>query len=300
MSTSAPVADAARARRRAVPGALRPAVEHRLHRGQVRAAVRAAVRVPVLALRARRRADDGRRARHARARGRARCASIATSRSWRSCVHALYLGGVFVSLDGGMAAGTSAMLVGLQPILTVVLAWLLDARARERAAVGGAGCSGLAGVYFVVRHKIDFGGRPARASCRRRSRWSASASARCYQKRHCAHIDLRSGAAVQFTVCAIALRAAGDARSTRGPCSGRRRFLFALGWSVLVLSVGAISLLYWLLRHGAAANVARLFYLVPPVTALRGVAAVRRNARRVGADRHGADLRRRDPRAPDR
>ena len=40
-------------------------------------------------------------------------------------------------------------------------------------------------------------------------------------------------------------------------------FLFALGWSVLVLSVGAISLLYWLLRHGAAANVARLFYLVP-------------------------------------
>ena len=45
-------------------------------------------------------------------------------------------------------------------------------------------------------------------------------------------------------------------------------FLFALGWSVLVLSVGAITLLYWLLRHGAAANVARLFYLVPPVTAL--------------------------------
>ncbi len=45
-------------------------------------------------------------------------------------------------------------------------------------------------------------------------------------------------------------------------------FLFALAWSVLVLSVGAISLLYWLLRHGAAANVARLFYLVPPITAL--------------------------------
>ena len=45
-------------------------------------------------------------------------------------------------------------------------------------------------------------------------------------------------------------------------------FVFALGWSVLVLSLGAISLLYWLLRHGAAADVARLFYLVPMVTAL--------------------------------
>jgi drug/metabolite transporter (DMT)-like permease len=50
------------------------------------------------------------------------------------------------------------------------------------------------------------------------------------------------------------------------------QFVFALGWSVIVLSVGAISLLYWLLRHGAAADVARLFYLVPPVTALMAFA----------------------------
>jgi drug/metabolite transporter (DMT)-like permease len=49
-------------------------------------------------------------------------------------------------------------------------------------------------------------------------------------------------------------------------------FAFALGWSVVVLSVGAVSLLYWLLRHGAAADVARLFYLVPPVTALMAFA----------------------------
>ena len=70
-------------------------------------------------------------------------------------------------------------------------------------------------------------------------------------------------------------------------------FVFALGWSVLVLSVGAISLLYWLLRHGAAAGVARLFYLVPPVTAVRGVAVFRRDARRARAGRDGADRRRR-------
>src|SRR5262249_35987951 len=88
-----------------------------------------------------------------------------------------------------------------------------------------------------------------------------------YQKRHCAHIDLRSGAAVQFIICAILyipLAFALDAR----PIQWVPSFVFALSWSVLVLSVFAISLLYWLLRHGAAANVARLFYLVPPVTAL--------------------------------
>ena len=75
----------------------------------------------------------------------------------------------------------------------------------------------------------------------------------------------------------------------RAPVRWTGEFVFALAWSVLVLSVGAISLLYWLLRHGAAANVARLFYLVPPVTAVMAWLRVRRDARRGGARRHGAD-----------
>ena len=88
-----------------------------------------------------------------------------------------------------------------------------------------------------------------------------------WQKRHCAHLDLRTGAVIQFAACALLYApvvAWIDAPAVRWTGS----FVFALGWSVLVLSLGAISLLYWLLRHGAAADVARLFYLVPMVTAL--------------------------------
>jgi drug/metabolite transporter (DMT)-like permease len=181
------------------------------------------------------------------------------------CVHALYLGGVFVSLDSGMAAGTSAMLVGLQPILTVVLAWLwMGERVATRQWIGLA--LGLAGVYFVVRHKVDFGGDWGSLVPSAIALLGISVGT-LYQKRHCAHIDLRSGAAVQFITCAILyvpLALWLDAR----PVQWVGSFVFALSWSVLVLSVGAISLLYWLLRHGAAANVARLFYLVPPATAL--------------------------------
>ena len=247
-----------------------------------------------VALRARRGADDRRRAGHAARAGRARRRSIAISRSWRSCVHALYLGGVFVALDGGMAAGTSAMLVGLQPILTVVLAWRLDARSTvSRAAVDRAWCSGLAGVYFVVRHKIDFGG-DLRGLVPSAVALVAISVGTLYQKRHCAHVDLRSGvggAVHRLRVGSIAPLA--FLLDTR-PVQWTPPFVFALGWSVLVLSVGAISLLYWLLRHGAAANVARLFYLVPPVTALDGVPAVRRDARCAGADRDGVDHGRRD------
>jgi drug/metabolite transporter (DMT)-like permease len=44
-------------------------------------------------------------------------------------------------------------------------------------------------------------------------------------------------------------------------------FVFALLWLCLVLSVGATMLLLWLIRKGAAARTASLFYLVPPVTA---------------------------------
>jgi drug/metabolite transporter (DMT)-like permease len=180
-------------------------------------------------------------------------------------VHALYLGGVFVSLDGGMAAGTSAMLVGLQPILTVLLAWVWMGEGVAPRQWAGL-VLGLAGVYFVVRHKVDFGGSLAGLVPSAVALVGISVGT-LYQKRHCAHIDLRSGSAIQFAVCAIVYAPLAfflEARAVQWVPS----FLFALAWSVLVLSVGAISLLYWLLRHGAAANVARLFYLVPPTTAL--------------------------------
>jgi drug/metabolite transporter (DMT)-like permease len=75
-------------------------------------------------------------------------------------VHGAYLGGVFVSIAAGMPAGTSAMLVGLQPIVTVFLAraWLGERiSARQWVGLG----LGLVGVYLVVRHKIAFAGDAA-------------------------------------------------------------------------------------------------------------------------------------------
>ena len=45
-------------------------------------------------------------------------------------------------------------------------------------------------------------------------------------------------------------------------------FVFALLWLVLVLPFAPISLLNVLIRNGSAVNVARLFYLTPPSTAI--------------------------------
>jgi len=180
-------------------------------------------------------------------------------------VHGLYLGGVFVALDGGMPAGTSAMLVGMQPILTVFLAWLwLHERVGPRQWAGLV--LGLIGVWLVIRHKIDWsGGRNGLLP-------SAIALAgisvgTLYQKRHAGHVDLRTGAVIQFAACTLIYTPLALLLDSR-PVHWVPAFAFALVWSVVVLSVGAISLLYWLLRHGAASGVARLFYLVPPVTAV--------------------------------
>jgi drug/metabolite transporter (DMT)-like permease len=180
-------------------------------------------------------------------------------------VHAVYLGGVFVAIKSGMAAGTSAMIVGVQPLLTVLLAraWLGE-RVLPRQWLGLV--LGLAGVWLVIRHKVSFSGDTAGLLPVVLALVGISVGT-LYQKRHCVHVDLRAAAVVQFTACAVLVTPLVvwlDAE----PIHWTLPFVFALGWSVLVLSVGAISLLYWLLRHGAAASVARLFYLVPPVTAL--------------------------------
>ena len=180
-------------------------------------------------------------------------------------VHALYLGGVFVAMADGVPAGTSAMIVGLQPVLTVLIAhaWLGE-RVVPRQWIGLA--LGFAGVALVVRHKLGLAGDvvdlvPLVVAL------VAMSVGTLYQKRYASHVDLRAGAAIQYATCALLFVPLALLLEPT-PIRWTPSFVFALAWSVLVLSVGAVSLLWVLLRHGAAANVAALFYLVPPVTAV--------------------------------
>jgi drug/metabolite transporter (DMT)-like permease len=181
-------------------------------------------------------------------------------------VHGIYLGGVFIAISRGMQAGTAAMLVGLQPIVTVFLArgWLGE-RVVTRQWIGLV--LGLAGVWLVVRHKVsldaDVGSLVAVFAS-----LAAISVGTLWQKRHASHVDLRAGAVIQFVACAIVYLPLVLVFESSAEVRWTHELVFAIGWSVLVLSVGAITLLYRLLRQGEAAGVASLFYLVPPVTAL--------------------------------
>jgi len=88
-----------------------------------------------------------------------------------------------------------------------------------------------------------------------------------WQKRHGAGVDLRTGAAIQFIAAALVMAPFSLAFES-GSITWSGEFIFALAWAVIVLSLSAIFLLLFLIRHGGTAEVASLFYLVPPTTAL--------------------------------
>lgn len=180
-------------------------------------------------------------------------------------LHGVYLGGVFIAISKGLPAGVTSLVVGVQPLLTAVGAgWLLHEAVLTRQWIGLL--LGLTGVGMVVFGKIGTG-------FELNALWPALAAllgitaGTLYQKRFCPPFDWRTGAIAQFLPTTLATWAvASFTENFQVQWTGE--FLFALGWLVLVLSVGAISLLNWLIRHSNAVNIASLFYLVPPCTAL--------------------------------
>ena len=176
-----------------------------------------------------------------------------------------YLGGVFASLHFGMPAGVSALITGLQPVLTAVLGGLLLAeRTRPGQWLGLA--LGFAGVVLVVGDRVVVERLGAGAIALSFLALASITFGTVWQKRHGAAVDLRTGAAIQFAAALVVLAPFTLLESREVRWSAE--LLIALGWLVVVLSLGAIFLLLWLIKRGAATRVASLFYLVPPTTAL--------------------------------
>jgi drug/metabolite transporter (DMT)-like permease len=181
-------------------------------------------------------------------------------------VHAFYLGGVFVAIKHGLPAGITALVVGMQPLLTAFGAGAFLGEAVTRRQWLGLAL-GFVGVFLVVVGKFGDGAPLAAMLIPAVVALLAITAGTLYQKRFCPSFDLRTGSVIQFlptaALTAVAVFLFEDFRIEWAP-----QFIFALGWLVLVLSLGAISLLNLLIRSGSAVNVASLFYLTPPTTAL--------------------------------
>ena len=207
-----------------------------------------------------------------------------------SLVHGLYLGGVFIAISQGVPAGISALIPGLQPILTSTIANRFMGEKVTRLQWAGLAL-GLVGVLMVLhdRRMVAEGSVFG---------WIASFASligitlgALYQKRYCGAIDWRTGNTVQYIGACVLFGLAAFAFETR-VIHWTGELVFAIVWLVFVLSVAAVALMYWLIRRSAATGFSSLFYLVPAVTALLAYPAVRREARRA-VDHGDGGLRRR-------
>jgi drug/metabolite transporter (DMT)-like permease len=180
-------------------------------------------------------------------------------------VHGFYLGGTAVAIAHSIPAGLSALIPGLQPILTSTLAnrWLGE---RVTPLQWTGLLLGLAGVVLIL-HNRPMSGDAGWG-------WLASGVSlvsitlgTLYQKRYCSRIDWRAGNLVQYIAVAVFFGAAAWLFEDN-VVHWTSEFVLALVWLAVVLSIGSIGLLYWLIRRSAATSVASLFYLVPTVTAV--------------------------------
>lgn len=180
----------------------------------------------------------------------------------------LHFSGIYYGLRQGLSAGVAGLLIGLMPLATALGAHLWLAERLGRWQLLGLG-GGLLGVALVVAGKpLDgAGGWPAYAAALLGLLGLVLGT--LYQKRFCSGMDLRSGSFVQMAVSTLAVAAlAGPTEHFALQWSGE--LLFAALWLSLVNSIGAFSLMFLMMRRGQASQVARLFFLIPGVSALMG------------------------------
>lgn len=183
-------------------------------------------------------------------------------------MHGVYLGGVFWAVHNGMPAGLSALVVGLQPLITALMAGAALGEKVLPRHWAGLGI-GFAGVAMVLAPKFSLGAGEVSAANLAASIVAvlAMSAGTVWQKRFVAEGDLVTATMWQYLGGAAPMVALAAAFET-GAFTPDPELFFALAWLVLVLSIGAIFLLMYLIRRGAVARVASLFYLVPVVTAL--------------------------------
>lgn len=183
-------------------------------------------------------------------------------------LHSLYLGGVFVAIDAGIDSGISALIVAIQPLLVAVLVGpLLGESLSGRQWLGFL--LGLGGLVLVLFKTFEIGRLPVYGLAANIVALLALVAGQLYQKRFVPAVDIRSGTLIQFAAALVFSFIYARIFET-GRVEWHPDFIFALAWLCIVLSVGAVYLLWYLIRHGAASKTASLFYLVPVSTAFLG------------------------------
>ena len=180
----------------------------------------------------------------------------------------LYLGAMFSALGEGVSQGVAALVAGMQPLLTAaVVGVTLGEKVTRTQWVGFT--LGFAGLFIVLSERLGIGAATTAGFIFSGLTPIFITGASLYQKKYCAHSDLRIVMIVQQAaagICNFCLAMALE----NGSVEWSAEVVFVWAWLVVILTIGATNLLYLMLRHGEAARVASLFYLTPPTTVFLG------------------------------
>jgi drug/metabolite transporter (DMT)-like permease len=196
-------------------------------------------------------------------------------KSWREVGHiafvglliqALYLSGTFIALDRGASVGLVALILGLQPVLTVLIVSALPG-GRITAKQWLGVILGFAGLVLVLWRKLDIGEVDAIALSLVTLGVCFITIGTLYQRRFCSSMNMLSGNVIQAAVAAC-VTGLGAWTLEEFRVDWDPNFIGALVWMIVVVSLGAHSLLLLMLRQSQATKVASLFYLTPPTAAV--------------------------------
>lgn len=178
-------------------------------------------------------------------------------------IHVGYLGSVFAAIKLEMPAGVAAIIVGLQPIVTAILAlfWFKE-NLMKRQWTGLV--AGFVGVLIVLIGGERLGDFEINSS----ALIFCVISVLCisigtlYQKKYGQGVDMITGSFFQYLMTALLLAVIAFVFESR-EVEWTIQFILALSWMVFGLSVTAVLLLMYLIKMGAAVKVASYFYMVP-------------------------------------
>ena len=186
-------------------------------------------------------------------------------------LHGVYLGGVWWAIFHGVPASISGVIAALQPLITAAIApWMVGERLSPIQMVGLF--LGFAGI--VVALIPTFEGVSPDMLAERAVPVAINIFAMVgvvlgtlYQKRFITGGDMRTNAVWQYLgAIAVVLPLALLGEPAR--FEPTLELFLALGWSVLVLSMGAVALLLYLIGRGQVSRAASLIYLMPPTVAI--------------------------------
>ena len=178
----------------------------------------------------------------------------------------VFSAGVFYSLVLGVSPAVSALIIALQPIVVALGAGpVLGERTNRRQWFGLM--LGVVGVFLVLYNRLLVSDTYVVGVLLSVVALLGLSAGNLYQKKFCAQMNVFTGGVVQCAASLFAMLVGIWVAGTQG-IHWTAEFAVALFWMTVIVSIGAVSILYILIRRQQVSQVASIFYLLPVSAAI--------------------------------